>query len=164
MGGWKRSCLHRPRGVISILIGGDCRLCSDQVAVLCGLRENAVAEVREVFECLQRSEYGCHRGLQTEQQERCVSEEMYECVFAYTQPLFSLAREIVLRQVMSMTQQTTLADFERRAAALGTPLYKIARAAGLSPSTYYRWKGTAKAQYENVIAVKTEIERMENAQ
>lgn len=62
-----------------------------------------------------------------------------------------------------MNQQQILADLEKRAADVGKPLYKIAMKAGLSASTYYRWKGTAKASYENIMAVTEELEKEEKA-
>lgn len=58
-------------------------------------------------------------------------------------------------------QQIMLADLEKRAAALGKPLYKIATDAGLSPSTYYRWKGSAKAGFESIQAVVAKLDELE---
>jgi len=60
-----------------------------------------------------------------------------------------------------MTQADTIAELEARATRAGVPLYKIAKRAGISPSTIYRWKTGSKASHENVLTVIRELEAQE---
>lgn len=60
-----------------------------------------------------------------------------------------------------MTQDMTIAELEARATKAGTKLYKVATDAGLSASTFYRWRTGSKAGLDNVLAVVKRLEEIE---
>lgn len=43
-----------------------------------------------------------------------------------------------------MDQASVIADIERRSRALGVPMHALCSRAGIHPSTFSRWKKTAK--------------------
>lgn len=63
-----------------------------------------------------------------------------------------------------MTQETEIADIERRAKAVGKPIYILCMESHLAPSSFYRWKSGAKATHNNLQAMRDRLAVLEKAQ
>ena len=59
------------------------------------------------------------------------------------------------------TQADIIADIEHRAEALATPVYVICNAAGVAPSTFYRWKEGVGANLATIDKVRGELTKRE---
>lgn len=64
--------------------------------------------------------------------------------------------------VAAMDQKAAIDDIVARADALRKPLYVLCREAGLSPSTFYRWRNGARAGFDNLIALRQRLAELEN--
>ena len=69
-----------------------------------------------------------------------------------------------------MDQQQFIADFEARAKALGVSIGRVCEDAGIHPTTFSRWKASARnpepvgASLKSLLAIDTALRARENPQ
>jgi len=84
------------------------------------------------------------------------------CAFEPVNAHFRIDAHFPVCMLMSMDLQKIIASLEARAAALDTPMYKVCEAAGVAPSTYYRWKAGGSATFATLVAVQNVLIEMES--
>jgi len=84
------------------------------------------------------------------------------CAFKPVNAHFRIDAHFSVCMLVSMDLQKIIASLEARAATLGIPMYKVCEAAGVAPSTYYRWKAGGPASSTKLVALSETLEKMEN--
>jgi len=86
------------------------------------------------------------------------------CAFEPVNAHFSIDAKFLRCMLVGMDLQKIIASLEARAAILGIPMYKVCEAAGVAPSTYYRWKAGGSASSTKLVALSKTLTFMENNQ
>lgn len=60
-----------------------------------------------------------------------------------------------------MTFQETISDLEKRADAVGKPMYLVCERCGVAPSTYYRWKKEGNATFGSIAKIESALQYFE---